>query len=217
MDITTSARTSVGTAPVGTAPSSGAPDAPLRLAVVIGSNREGRFGPVIADWFLSRLAGRDDFTVDVVDLADIDLPSAPSPTPDDRIAAELSGVSPRLAAADAFVVVTPEYNHSFPAALKALVDWHYTEWRAKPVGFVSYGGISGGLRAVEQLRQVFAELHAVTVRDGISFHNAADHFDAEGRHTAPSGADAAAKTLLDQLAWWGSVLRDARRVRPYAG
>ncbi len=68
-----------------------------------------------------------------------------------------------------FVVVTPEYNHSFPGPLKAAIDRHVTPWQAKPVGFVSYGGISGGLRAVEHLRQVFAELHAVTVRETVSF------------------------------------------------
>ncbi|MFJ8583843.1 NADPH-dependent FMN reductase [Streptomyces sp. NPDC093595] len=189
--------------------------APLRLAVIIGSNREGRFGPVIADWFLARLAERDDFTVDVVDLATTDLPTTLSRRPAPAVRAALAEVSPKLAAADAFVVLTPEYNHSFPAALKSLIDWHYTEWQAKPVAFVSYGGMSGGLRAVEQLRQVFAEMHAVTVRDTVSFHNAHGHFDETGRHKDPSGPDAAAKKLLDQLAWWAHALRDAKSVRPY--
>ncbi|MFD7441892.1 NADPH-dependent FMN reductase [Streptomyces sp. NPDC059909] len=200
-----------------TTPAQTVPAGPLGLAVVIGSNREGRFGPVVADWFLSRAADRDDFTVEVVDLADVDLPTSLSYAPDDRVKAELAKVTPRLADADAFIVVTPEYNHSFPAALKNLVDWHYTQWQAKPVGFVSYGGMSGGLRAVEQLRQVFAEMHAVTVRDTVSFHNARIHFDDEGRHKDPTGPDAAAKTMLDQLAWWGTALRDARTRHPYAG
>lgn len=124
---------------------------------------------------------------------------------------------PHLAAADAFVVLTPEYNHSFPASLKTLIDWHFHEWRAKPVAFVSYGGLSGGLRAVEQLRQVFAELHAVTVRDTVSFHNAGASFDDQGRHKDPSAPDAAAKVMLDQLAWWGLALREAKSVRPYGG
>jgi hypothetical protein len=77
---------------------------------------------------------------------------------------QFAGVSPRLTSAEAFVIITPEYNHSFPASLKNLIDWHYTQWQAKPIGFVSYGGLGGGLRAVEQLRQVFAELHAMTER-----------------------------------------------------
>ncbi|MGW6565183.1 NADPH-dependent FMN reductase [Streptomyces sp. NPDC054975] len=188
---------------------------PLKLAVIVASNRAGRFAPVIADWFRARLAERADFTVDVVDLADVDLPTALSFEPDATVRAELAKVSPVLDAADAFVVITPEFNHSFPASLKALIDWHFGEWQAKPVGFVSYGGISGGLRAVEQLRQVFAELHAVTIRDTVSFANAHGDFDETGRHKDSTGPDAAAKTMLDQLAWWAHTLRDAKAVRPF--
>ncbi|MFJ8935947.1 NADPH-dependent FMN reductase [Streptomyces sp. NPDC102365] len=191
--------------------------APVKVVVIIGSNREGRFGPVVADWLLGRLRERDDYTTEVVDMADAGLPTALSYSPAPEVTAELAKITPKLAAADAFVVLTPEYNHSYPASLKALIDWHYEEWRAKPVGFVSYGGVSGGLRAVEHLRQVFAELHAVTVRDTVSFHNAGASFDDEGRHRDPAAPDAAAKVMLDQLAWWASALREAKAVRPYGG
>ncbi|GAA2477031.1 NAD(P)H-dependent oxidoreductase [Streptomyces gobitricini] len=190
---------------------------PLTLAVIVGSNREGRFGPVIADWFLAHATRRTDFTVDVIDLADpdTDLPTSLSHDPAPAVRDRLAKVSPTLSAADAFVVITPEYNHSFPASIKNLIDWHFAEWQAKPVGFVSYGGMSGGLRAVEQLRQVFAEMHAVTVRDTVSFHNAHGHFDEDGRHKDPTAPDAAAKAMLDQLAWWANALRDAKSVRAY--
>ncbi|AQU68828.1 NADPH-dependent FMN reductase [Streptomyces niveus] len=191
--------------------------APLGLAVIMASNREGRFGPVVSDWFVSRATGRTDFTVDLIDLADTDLPTALSFSPPVSVRGQLGKVTHRLAEADAFVIVTPEYNHSYPASLKVLIDWHFDEWRAKPVGFVSYGGISGGLRAVEHLRQVFAELHAVAVRDTVSFHNAGALFDDEGRHRDPSGAEAAATAMLDQIAWWGLALRDAKSARAYAG
>ncbi|KND27237.1 NAD(P)H-dependent oxidoreductase [Streptomyces sp. ARC12] len=189
--------------------------APLKVAVILGSNRDGRFGPVVADWFLARAASHPGVETDLVDVAEADLPTAITFSPGPEEAARLGAVSARLAAADAFVVLTPEYNHSFPAPLKTLIDWHSAEWQAKPVAFVSYGGISGGLRAVEQLRQVFAELHTVTVRDTVSFHNAGALFDDEGRHLDPEPADAAAKSLLDQLVWWGTALRDARKLRPY--
>ncbi len=188
---------------------------PLKVAVILGSNREGRFGPVIADWFLARAARHPGVETDLIDVAEADLPTAITFRPGPEEAARIGAVSERLAAADAFVVLTPEYNHSFPAPLKSLIDWHGPEWHAKPVAFVSYGGISGGLRAVEQLRQVFAELHTVTVRDTVSFHNAGALFDDTGRHLEPGPADAAAKTLLDQLVWWGAALRDARNLRPY--
>ncbi|MFF3557191.1 NADPH-dependent FMN reductase [Streptomyces tsukubensis] len=184
---------------------------PMRLAVIAGSNRHRRFGPVIVDWFLEHTAARDDFTTEVVDVAEIDLPTSFGPPVPEGAGA----VAASLAAADAFVVVTPEFNHSYPAALKNLIDWHGPEWHAKPVAFVSYGGVSGGLRAVEHLRQVFAELHATTVRDTVSFTNAHTHFDAEGRHRDPERCDAAAKGMLEQLAWWGRALKEARAVRPY--
>ncbi|MFI9587399.1 NADPH-dependent FMN reductase [Streptomyces sp. NPDC052236] len=190
---------------------------PLKLAVILASNREGRFGPVVADWFLSRAAQREDFILESIDLGDVELPTALSYNPRPAVLAELAKVSPRLADADAFVVLTPEYNHSFPASLKSLIDWHFHEWQAKPIGFISYGGISGGLRAVEQLRQVFAELHAVTVRDTVSFHNAGGLFDDKGQHKDPAAPDAAAKAMLDQLGWWGNALRAAKSRTPYAG
>ncbi|CQR64195.1 NADPH-dependent FMN reductase [Streptomyces leeuwenhoekii] len=187
--------------------------APLQVTLIIGSNRHGRFGPVVADWLLGRLRDREDLAVEVVDVAQTDLPTTFAPGPE--ASAALAEITPKLARADAFVVLTPEYNHSFPAALKNLIDWHYAEWRAKPVALVSYGGLAGGLRAVEHLRQVFAELHAVTVRDTVSFHNAGASFDDEGRLADPSGPDAAAKVMLDQLAWWGTALREAKEKRPY--
>ncbi|CAL9451933.1 hypothetical protein SUDANB176_02461 [Streptomyces sp. enrichment culture] len=187
----------------------------LRVTVIVGSNRHGRFGPVVAGWLLDRLRDRDDLTVEVVDVAEIDLPTTMEPTA--RAAAALADVTPKLARADAFVVLTPEYNHSFPAGLKNLIDWHYGEWRAKPVALVTYGGLAGGLRAAEHLRQVFAELHAVTVRDTVSFHNAGAAFDDEGRPKDPTRPDTAAKTMLDQLVWWAAVLREARENRPYEG
>lgn len=113
------------------------------------------------------------------------------------------------------LVVTPEYNHSFPAVLKNAIDLFREEWRAKPVGFVSYGGQGGGLRAVEQLRLVFAELHAMTVRDSVSFHGAAAVFDG-GRPVDAAISHSAGVNMLEQLEWWGSALRSAREARPYA-
>lgn len=187
---------------------------PLRLAVILGSDREGRFGPVVADWFVARAREHGGFTVDVVDPAGIPLP-ATLEVPGTSDHPQITGLAERLAAADAFVVVTPEYNHSFPAALKHTVDLFRDEWRAKPVGFVSYGGMGGGLRAVEQLRLVFAELHAVSMRDSISFHMAWERFDESGTPVDAESCARAAKGMLDQLDWWGRTLHEARAVRPY--
>lgn len=195
-------------------------EAPLRVAVVVGSVREGRQGRAVADWFLGAAAGDEGVHFDVIDLAEVDLPLVlpgwgGSPSPD--AADALRDVSPRLAAADAFVVVTPEYNHSFPASLKNFVDWHHAQWQAKPVGFVSYGGLGGGLRAVEQLRLVFAELHATTVRDSVSLHGPWSGLGEDGIPRDAAVCAGAVKGMLGQLVWWGRALRAARAERPYAG
>lgn len=192
------------------------PQQPIQLAVIIGSTRHGRLGPTVARWFVGRARQRDDVAVDLIDLADFPLPTSPSGEAAAEAALMLRRLSTRLAGADAFVVVTPEYNHSFPAALKTVIDWHVAEWRAKPVGFVSYGGVSGGLLAVEQLRGVFAELHAVTIRDTVCFHGAWDAFDADGEPKQPARFEAAATTMVDRLAWWSRALGAARTASPYA-
>jgi NAD(P)H-dependent FMN reductase len=184
----------------------------LQLCVIIGSTRKGRFAPTVARWFTSQAERRDDLSVDVLDLAEANLPDALSDKPGPEVAAVIQ----TLAAADAFVVVTPEYNHSFPAPLKTAIDWSSKQWKAKPVGFVAYGGRAGGLRAVEQLRQVFAEMHAVTVRDAVSFHEVWKEFDSAGQPNDSAGSEVAAKTMLDQIAWWGHALKDARTKHPYA-
>ncbi|WP_069811753.1 NADPH-dependent FMN reductase [Streptomyces sp. TP-A0874] len=190
-----------------------APD-PLRVSVIIGSSREGRFGPTVATWFIDHARQRENLALDVIDLVEAPLALAPgAASPGSRREAE--ELSERLRTADAFVVVTPEYNHSFPASLKSVIDAHSTEWRAKPVGFVSYGGLGGGLRAVEQLRLVFAELHAVTVRDSVSFHTAWERFDGEGSLIEATMYEGSAKGMLDQLTWWATALREAKAVRPY--
>jgi len=186
-------------------------ESPLKLAIIVGSNREGRFGHVVANWFVTQAAERPDMEIDLIDLAKVDLPVA-LPR---RHNAAISEYVERIGRSDAYVVVTPEYNHGYPAGLKQAIDLPPEEWKAKPVAFVSYGGQAGGLRAVEQLRQVFAELHAVTVRDTVSFHMAHRLFDEFGEPRESEGCTTAAKTMLNQLAWWAGALRTARLVRPY--
>ncbi|MGA2539656.1 MAG: NAD(P)H-dependent oxidoreductase, partial [Terracidiphilus sp.] len=124
--------------------------------------------------------------------------------------------SKRIERAEAFIVVTPEYNHGYPAPLKSVIDSVGAEWQAKPVAFVSYGGISGGLRAVEQLRLVFAELHTVTIRDTVSFAGAWEQFDAAGQLLEPTRAEKSMTVMLQRLHWWAMALRLARQSNSYA-
>jgi NAD(P)H-dependent FMN reductase len=189
------------------------------LAIVIGSVREGRFGPVVASWVAAQAAVHGGFDVKVVDLADYEiplaLPAAPPKYAGDAYPrpAAMTELTARLDAADAFILITPEYNHSYPASLKAAIDWHFTQWTAKPVAFVSYGGAAGGRHAVLHLENVLTELHAVTIRDGLAFPNYFVSW-ADGQPADPS-ATGYAKTLLDQLAWWAATLRTARAEKPY--
>ena len=127
----------------------------------------------------------------------------------------MKDVTAQLADADAFIIVTPEYNHSYPASLKALIDWHFTQWTAKPVAFVSYGGVAGGRHAVLHLENVLTELHAVTIRDGLLFPN---YFTGwQDGNPLDEQAAGYAKTLLVQLDWWARALRSARVAVPYPG
>ncbi|MCX4096247.1 NAD(P)H-dependent oxidoreductase [Nocardia sp. alder85J] len=185
-------------------------NSPLRLEVIVASVRPQRLAPVVADWFLRTARADPAFDVDVLDLARWSLPVELTETP------EVGAYRERLSAADAFVVVTSEYNHGYPAALKTALDTAKHEWRAKPVGFVSYGGLAGGLRAVEQLRQVVAEIHMVSIRETVSFHQVKRRFDADGNTEDGAAVDASAR-MLRQLAWWGRHLRAARAADPYPG
>src|SRR5437588_1030006 len=128
-----------------------------KLMIVIASTRPGRVGLAVAQWFTDRAIEHRGFEVQVVDLAELDLPFLDEPhhprlrryTQDHTYA-----WSEMVDAADAFVFVTSEYNHGYPASLKNAIDFLNHEWKDKPVGFVSYGGVSAGTRAVQQLKQV---------------------------------------------------------------
>jgi NAD(P)H-dependent FMN reductase len=185
---------------------------PLKVLVIVGSAREGRLAPSIARWFLDQLAQRADMAGDVIDLAETPLPASLA-----EDAPEVVALRPRIAAADAFVLIVPEYNRSVPGPLKTAIDCYNAEWEAKPVGFVSYGlSMAGGVRAVEHLRQIFAEFHSFGMKDIVTFPRVLEHFDPDGDFAPePEGSAAAAKIMLDQLAWWARALREAKAVRPY--
>jgi NAD(P)H-dependent FMN reductase len=190
----------------------------LKLAVIVGSIREGRYCPTVGSWIAAQAESHPEFDVDVIDLADTPLPAegqAKPVTNGEYDSPDTQAFAKRIGAADGFVIITPEYNHGYPGPLKIAIDAVYPEWIAKPVGFISYGGIAGGLRSVEQLRQVFGELHAVTIRETVSFHMVWGQFGPDGQPTDPIVVNGAAKRLLDQLAWWAQSLREAREARPY--
>jgi NAD(P)H-dependent FMN reductase len=184
----------------------------IKVGLIYGSARKGRFCDKVAAWAAEQITKHGAFSLDAIDPAIHSLQTRP----DEESAPGASSLWQRVAEADAFVVVTPEYNHGYPAPLKSLIDSVGAEWHAKPVAFVSYGGVSGGLRAVEQLRLVFAELHTVTIRDAVSFAGAWEQFDEAGKLLHPERHRRSMETLLARLHWWAEALRAARRAAPYA-
>lgn len=167
----------------------------LKFVLIIASVRAGRVGPGVTQWFLSQVRSSGP-EFDVIDLAQ----------PRDATTTQL------LDNADGFVVVTPEYNHSYPGELKILIDAHRDEWKHKPVTFVSYGGMSGGLRAVEHLRTVFAEVSAVRTRNGVVIHMPWKHIH-DGTLTLDDDAAASALQAMDELVWWAELLKPERPAR----
>lgn len=180
----------------------------LNLAVIIGSVRDGRFGPKVADWFAAEARKHNGYDVNVIDLADFDFPIDMSRND------SVNAFADKIEAADAVVVITQEYNHSFGGTLKVALDALREEWKGKPVGFVAYGGMAGGMRAVEALRVVFAELHAVTIRETVGFPMYYQNWDENGPKDA-EGTSAAAQALLNNLEWWAVATREMRARVPY--
>lgn len=183
------------------------------VQVILGSTRPGRFGDKVAAWFLQHAAARPDLSAELVDLADWPLPFFNSPVPpamqesqDPQIVAWAEKVS----AADAYVLVTPEYNHGYPAVLKNALDLVVRPWRHKPVGFVGYGGQGAGIRAVEQLRHVVLELQMTPLRQQVAMANVYMAFDDAGVLKDSSGPDRQAAAVLDELEMWSRTLNDVR-------
>ncbi|WP_245579914.1 NADPH-dependent FMN reductase [Brevibacterium album] len=191
---------------------------PVRVAVIVGSIRTGRFGPAPARWIADRARRREGFEVDLIDLAEADVPPVlGGDSADARMPEQIAALSRRLHAADAFIVVTPVYNRSFPGSVKNAIDWFFSEWRLKPVGFVSYGGTYGGIESVAALREVFAEFDAVALSYAVAFPDFWEAFDHDSLPVDAERAAARAARLFDQLEWWAATLREGRARQPFPG
>jgi NAD(P)H-dependent FMN reductase len=172
------------------------------LMIIIGSTRPGRVGLPVAEWFAGRAKEHGEFDVTVADLAEIDLPLLDEPNhPRLRqyTREHTRGWSAIVDAADAFVIVSSEYNSGYPAPLKNAIDYLNDEWRGKPVGFVSYGGASAGTRAVQQLKQVVTTLRMLPVADSVSIPFVTQFLDASGTFRPDAITEQAADTMLDEL------------------
>lgn len=183
-----------------------------RLTVIIGSTRPGRVGAAIGQWFAARAHDYGSFDVEVADLAAVNLPMLDEPNlPGLRqyLHQHTRDWSALIDRADAVVFVTPEYNHGYPATVKNAIDFLYHEWADKPVGFVSYGGVSAGTRSAQQLKPVVTAVGMVPVVAMVNIPFVAQFFDDNGRFEANDIMDQAAEAMLDELLRFHRLLRPA--------
>jgi len=171
------------------------------LTVIVGSIRPGRAGQPIADWFIDRARTHGGFEIDVADLAEIRLPLMEEPNHPrlrEYTSEHTRDWSARIDRADVIVFITPEYNYGYPATIKNAIDYLHQEWKDKAAGFVSYGGIAAGTRAVQQLKQVITTLKMVPVFESVNipFHA---QFIRDGQFRANEVLEQAATAMLDEL------------------
>ncbi|GAA3290285.1 NADPH-dependent FMN reductase [Streptomyces cinereospinus] len=182
------------------------------LQIHIGSTRPNRIGPAFATWFADLAEQHATFEVEVVDLAEVGLPLLDEPNhPRLRqyVHQHTLDWSATVERADAFVLVTPEYNYGYSAVTKNALDYLCHEWADKAVGFVSYGGVGAGTRAVQQLKQVVTTLRMVPVLEAVNIPFAMHKVTDEGEAMKDAGLDQAAVLMLDELARMTAKLRPA--------
>ncbi|MBN2741864.1 MAG: NAD(P)H-dependent oxidoreductase [Rhodobacteraceae bacterium] len=186
----------------------------LKIGIVVGTTRDGRFADRALEWFEAKIAARDDLTYEVLDLRDAALPffdevAPPAAKPVTNNAAQ--AWEKKLEECDGFVVLTAEYNHSIPATIKNAFDYAFKGWHRKPIGTVGYGGV-GAARAVEHLRLIAVNFGMVPVRGAVTIGGA--DFIKAGQGT-PIGElgdhlNAPTKELLDDMVFWGRAAKWAK-------
>ena len=190
----------------------------MKIKVIMGSTREGRFGEHPAKWIFELARKKKEFDAELLDLRNYPMPFFNDPvSPAYRQGGHSDSIvakwEKKIAEADGFIVVSPEYNHGYPAVLKNAFDYVYHAWNQKPIGFVSYGSV-GGARAVEQLRLVAVELQMAPIRNAAYIAGGPWNM-LEKNGSLKTGAlepfAESAENLLNQLIWWVRALKTARQ------
>ena len=189
----------------------------LNLKVIVGSTRPGRFSEKILPWLSAELAKRSDLAIEILDLKDNLLPffnSTVSPAyveNGDYGNEAINTWGKKIAEADAFIIISPEYNHGTSGILKNALDSVYREWNQKAVAFISYGS-AGGARAVEQLRQVAVELQMASTRSAVHIQAPwlLSEQDGSLKEAALDPYTTSLNNTIDQLTWWAKALQSAR-------
>ncbi len=184
------------------------------LKIIIASTRPGRKGPAIAAWIYDLAAKRTELKVELVDLAQVNLPfldEEKHPRLKEYEYEHTRNWSKIIEEADAFLIVTPEYNFGYPAPLKNALDFLYSEWNYKPVAFVSYGGIAGGTRSVQQLKQIVTALRMMPISEDVHIPFFTKYIDDKGIFKAEDIHIKSADTMLHELEKWTAALLPMRK------
>lgn len=191
----------------------------MKLGIIVGTTRDNRVTPKQAKWVANAAGQNEDVEVTIIDLADYPMPFFSEPispryNPDRTVAPEVQKFLDVMAAQDAFVFVTPEYNHSIPAVLKNAFDYMTWEMNRKPAAIVSHGTV-GGARAAMHLKEIISEGQAVPISKFVAFHGLSEGVDDDGNITEelkanPYGPQGALEAMLDDLVWYGEVLKAGR-------
>lgn len=190
------------------------PDRLPRLAVIIASTRPGRVGLSVGSWFREHAVADGAFDVHLIDLAEVGLPlfdEPKHPRLGDYAHEHTKRWSAMVDAADSFVFVMPEYNHGFNAALKNAIDFLFREWQHKPVGFVSYGGVAAGTRAVQMLKPVLVALKLVPLPEAVAIPEVRKKLNEHGAFQADEALAGAASRMLEELSRWTGALQPIRQ------
>ncbi len=183
-----------------------------KIAIIIGSTRPGRNGEAVGKWVYEQSKKQTNAEFELVDIADYNLPLLDEPYPammNQYSKDHTKKWAEKINEFDGYIIVTPEYNHSTSGALKNAIDYLNVEWANKAAGFVSYGS-AGGARAVEHLRQIFAELRVATVREQVMFSLFTDFVDmSEFKPASPHNNEAEA--LFNEVISWSNALKTIRK------
>ncbi|MCD6065150.1 MAG: NADPH-dependent reductase [Flavipsychrobacter sp.] len=183
------------------------------LKIIAATTRPGRKSPEVAAWILEIAEKHGGFEVELLDLAAINLPMMDEPEHPrmQRYTQEHTKAWSRtINDADAFIIVTAEYNHGYPAPLKNALDYLYNEWTYKPVAFVSYGGVAAGTRAVQQLKPVVAAQKMVPVVESVNVPFFTKYITEDDRFVGDEGLEKSAHGMLAELAKWAEALKPMR-------
>jgi NAD(P)H-dependent FMN reductase len=185
----------------------------LKLKIILASTRTGRKGPAVASWIYNKVSGNKEFETELIDLAELNLPFLDEPE-HPRLKKyqhqHTRDWSAKIDSADAFIIVTCEYNFGFPAPLKNALDFLYHEWNNKPVAFVSYGGLAAGTRSVQMLKQVVTALKMMPMYESVNIPFFTKHIDESGEFHSDEILEKSADQMLASLHMWAESLKAMR-------